>query len=365
MKINYLNLSGQFEVEDILDGIRQELKTCRFILGPQVSEFESNFAKVCNTSYAIGVNSGTDALWLSLKALDIGLRDEVITVPNSFIATAGAVAAVGAKPVFVDINKEYNIDTSLIEKAITSKTKAIIPVHLTGNPADMPKIMAIAKKHNLYVVEDACQSVGSAINSQPTGSFGDFGCFSLHPLKSLNVWGDGGVITTNSKKLYERILLLRNHGLKNRNEVDFFGYNSRLDTIHAIVASQGIKKLPETIKSRIANAKIYDQQLCTICEFVTIPCRKDNVRHTFHVYMILAKKRDQLANYLEQNGIEAKIHYPIPIHLQKCCRSLGYKRGDFPVCEAQAESTLSIPIHQLLSENEIKYVADKIREFFL
>ncbi|MFA4830271.1 MAG: aminotransferase class V-fold PLP-dependent enzyme, partial [Thermodesulfovibrionales bacterium] len=193
MKVKYLNLPAQFDIEAILGDIREELKSCRFILGPQVQEFESDFAKLCKTSYALGLNSGTDALFLALKAVDIGPGDEVITVPNSFIATAAVIAAAGAKPVFVDVDEEYNMDANLIERAITPRTKAILPVHLTGNPADMPEIMSIAKKYKLFVIEDACQSVGATIDGKPTGSFGDFGCFSLHPLKNLNVWGDGGV----------------------------------------------------------------------------------------------------------------------------------------------------------------------------
>jgi dTDP-4-amino-4,6-dideoxygalactose transaminase len=364
MNVPYINIPGQFEVEDILNDIRQELKNCRFILGPQVSEFESNFKKICNTTYALGVNSGTDALWLSLKALDIGFGDEVITAPNSFVATAGAIVAVGATPVFVDVDEEYNIDPTLIEKAITPKTKAIIPVHLTGNPADMPAILAIAKKRKLHVIEDACQSVGSEIDGTPTGSFGEFGCFSLHPLKNLNVWGDGGVITTNSKELYDKVFLLRNHGLKNRDEVSCFGYNSRLDTLQAIVANRVLLKLPETISRRIQNARLYDTRLATLRPWIKTPCRKKNVLHTFHVYMVLAQRRDELIAFLEKNGIGTKIHYPIPIHLQNCSVKLGYKKGDFPVCEEQSEAILSLPVHQLLTEQQINYVADTITTFY-
>jgi len=364
MEVKYLNLPAQFDIEAILGDIREELKSCRFILGPQVKEFESDFAKLCKTSYALGLNSGTDALFLALKAVNIGPGDEVITVPNSFIATAAVIAAAGAKPVFVDVDEEYNMDVKLIERAITPRTKAILPVHLTGNPADMPKIMAIAKKYKLFVIEDACQSVGATIDNKPTGSFGDFGCFSLHPLKNLNVWGDGGVITTNSKEFYEKLILLRNHGLKNRNEVEFLAFNSRLDTIQAIVAKRVMKKLDSVTEKRIENARKYNERLAGIPEFVSTPTKGKNVKHVFHVYVIRAKKRDELAGFLEKNGIETKIHYPIPIHLQKGCQYLGYKFGDFPVCEAQSKEIMSLPVHQLLADNEINYVVEKIKEFY-
>lgn len=364
MQVKYLNLPAQFDVEAIIGALREELKSCRFILGPAVQEFESSFARLCKTNYALGLNSGTDALFLALKALDIGHGDEVITVPNSFIAPTGAIVAAGAKPVFVDVDEEYNMDVNLIEGAITSCTKAILPVHLTGNPANMPKIMEIARKHNLYVIEDAAQSVGATINNKPTGSFGDFGCFSLHPLKNLNVWGDGGVITTDSKEYYEKLTLLRNHGLINRNEVEFLGYNSRLDTIHAIVANCVMKKLDSLTEKRIKNARRYDERLANISGFVSTPLRKKDVKHVFHVYVIRAHRRDELASFLEKNGIETKIHYPIPIHLQKGCHHLGYQQGDFPVCETQARSILSLPVHQLLTDDEIDYVTDKIKEFY-
>jgi aminotransferase EvaB len=364
MKVRYLNLPAQFDVKSILREIREELKRCQFILGPQVKEFETNFARLCQTNYAIGLNSGTDALFLALKALNIGSGDEVITVPNSFIATTGAIVTTGARPIFVDVDEEYNIDVNLIEQAITSQIKAILPVHLTGNPADMQRIMAIARKYSLPVIEDACQSVGAAIDNKPTGSFGNLGCFSLHPLKNLNVWGDGGVITTNSREYYERLMLLRNHGLKTRDEVEVLGYNSRLDTIQAIVANNVMGKLDFVIEKRIKNACRYNERLAEISEFVTTPIKKKNVKHVFHVYVVRAQRRDELASYLEANGIETKIHYPIPLHLQKGCQHLGYKQGDFPVCEAQAQSILSLPIHQHLTEREIDYVADKIKEFY-
>ena len=364
MKVKYLDLPKQFKDEALWAALKEQFETCQFILGPEVEEFESNFAKLCQIPYALGVNSGTDALFLAFKALDIGSGDEVITVPNSFIATTGAIVATGARPVFVDVGPDYNIDIELIKPAITHRTKAILPVHLTGNPADMPKIMEIAEENNLYVIEDACQAVKASINGQPVGSFGDVGCFSMHPLKNLNVCGDGGVLTTNSKELYEKIALLRNHGLKNREEVEFFGYNSRLDTIQAAVANHVIKNIKSINEARRRNALIYDRELKELHDFVTLPPRRQGIKQVFHTFIIQVKNRSELVKYLNERGVETKIHYPIPIHLQRPCRELGYKEGDFPVCEKQVESILTLPIHQYLTEEQIYYITDLIKKFY-
>lgn len=364
-KVKYVDLPKQANVEAILSDIKELLlKTGQFTLGQPVTEFEAKFAKLCKTKYAIGVNSGTDALFLTMKALNIGSGDEVITAPNSFIATAGAIANAGARPVFVDVNDEYNIDADLIERAITPRTKAIMPVHLTGNPADLLRIMEIANRYNLYVIEDACQAVAASIDGQPVGSFGIAGCFSFHPLKNLNVWGDGGIIVTNSKELFDRIVLMRNHGLKGRDEVEFFAYNSRLDSIHAIVANQLLNVLDAITDTRIRNAKTYDDALSDMVNYITIPPRKSKVRQVYHTYVIQARERNKLGAYLAEKGIEAKVHYPIPIHLQEASKYLGYKEGDFPVCEAQAKSILTLPVHQHLTEDQIGYVIDTIWKFY-
>jgi dTDP-4-amino-4,6-dideoxygalactose transaminase len=364
LQVKYLDLPKQFKDEVLWASLKGQFETCQFIMGPEVEKFESNFARLCHTVYALGVNSGTDALFLALKALDIGLGDEVITVPNSFVATVGAIIAAGAIPVFVDVRPDYNINVELIEPAITDRTKAILPVHLTGNPADMIKIMEIAKRHNLYAIEDAAQAVTASINGQPVGSFGDIGCFSFHPLKNLNVCGDGGVLTTSSKGIYEKVRMLRNHGLKNRDEIEFFGYNSRLDTIQALVANHVLENLQSITDKRIKNAKLYDDELKEIYDFVTLPPRKENVKQVFHTYVIQVSNRTGLIRYLDEHGVETKIHYPIPLHLQKPCQKLGYKKGDFPVCENQAERILSLPIHQHLTEEQIYYVADLIKKFY-
>ena len=364
MQVKYLDLPKQFKDEALWAALKEQFETCQFILGPEVERFESNFAKLCHISYALGVNSGTDAIFLTLRALGIGPGDEVITVPNSFIATTGAIIASGARPVFVDVGLDYNMNSKLIEAAITPQTKAVLPVHLTGNPADMPRIMNIAQKHGLYVVEDAAQAVGASINGQPVGSFGDTGCFSLHPLKNLNVCGDGGVLTTNSKELYEKIALLRNHGLKNRDEVEFFGYNSRMDTIQAVVANRVMKNIKSITEARRRNALIYDREFKELHDFVTLPPRRQGIKQVFHTYIIQVKNRSELVKYLNEHGVETKIHYPIPIHLQRPCRELGYKKGNFPVCEKQAESILTLPIHQHLTEEQIYYITDLIKNFY-
>ena len=233
MKVKFVDLQRQFDDPALWTAIKQEIEICQFVMGQEVEVFEANFAKLCQTPFALGLNSGTDAIFLALKALDIGPGDEVITAPNSFFATAGAIVAAGARPVFVDVGPDYNINPDLIEPAVTEKTRAILPVHLTGNPANMPEIIEIVHRLGLYMLEDAAQAVGASINGKVVGSFGDAGCFSLHPLKNLNVCGDGGVLVTSSQEIYEKVRLLRNHGLKNRDEIELFGYNSRLVSCHA------------------------------------------------------------------------------------------------------------------------------------
>jgi dTDP-4-amino-4,6-dideoxygalactose transaminase len=364
MKVKYLDLPQQFSDKTLLDAVKKLFETCQFIMGPEVERFEAAFAALCGTRFALGLNSGTDALFLALKALGIGSGDEVITVPNSFIATAGAIVAAGARPVFVDVGNDYNMNPDLIESAVTPHTKAIVPVHLTGNPADMARIIEISRKHRLYVVEDAAQAVTASMNGKRVGSFGDIGCFSLHPLKNLNAAGDAGVLTTDSEEIYAQIKMLRNHGLKNRDEIEFFGYNSRLDTIQAAVANHVIYGIDAVTEKRISNARIYDSTFKDMGDYVTVPPRRDNVRQVFHTYVVQVKDREHLKSYLDSNGIETKIHYPIPIHLQKPCRQWGYKRGDFPVTERQSETILTLPIHQYLTEQQLNYVIETMWQFY-
>jgi len=364
MRVNYTDLPKGTNADVILAALREQLCVCNFTLGPEVGEFEESFARVCGTKYAIGVNSGTDALILSLKSLGIGTGDEVITAPDTFTATVGAIVMAGARPVFVDVGDDFNINPELIPAAITPRTKAIIPVHLTGNPADMPTILNMARSAGIHVVEDACQAIGASINGQPAGSFGATAAFSLHPLKNLNVWGDGGVITTSSPEIDRKLRLMRNHGLINRDEVVFFAYNSRLDTVQAIVALHLIPFLETITETRIRHAEFYDEAFKDLADFVTVPPRRPGVRQVFHTYVIQVQDRDQLLSYLNENGVEAKIHYPIPVHLQKAAEYLGYKKGDFPVAEAQARSIITLPVHQHLSMDQLDYVVGVVRKFY-
>lgn len=364
MQVKYLDLQKQFNNEDIRNILEEQLGLCQFIMGSEVKKFEAEFAKLCGTAFALGLNSGTDALFLALKALNIGSGDEVITVPNSFVATAGAIIATGAKPVFVDVGADYNMDVELIKPAITHRTKVIIPVHLTGNPADMLRIMRIARRANLFVAEDAAQAVGATIAGRPAGSFGDIGCFSLHPLKNLNVCGDGGVLVTDSKEINAKVKLLRNHGLKNRDEIEFFGYNSRLDTLQAVIGRHVMNKLKDITRKRRKNASIYNRELKNLNESITLPPIRENTTPVYHTYVVLATKRTELIAYLQKHDVETKVHYPVPIHLQKPCRKMGYKKGDFPVCEKHSEEILSLPVHQHLKKEQIYYVTDLIKTFY-
>ncbi len=366
MHVPFSYLNRQFEnVEPYLDDIRKFVKTGDFTLGAPLRKFEKRFAAVCGAPYAIGVASGTDALMLSMEVLGIGRGDEVITTPMTFIATVGAIVAIGARPIFVDSEDGFVIDASKIEKAVTSKTKAIVPVHYTGNVVNMPVVMKVARKYGLFVVEDACQAVAAKLNGLPVGSWGQTACFSLHPLKNLNVWSDGGIIATRSKRLSERIRLYRNHGLANRDQVTMFGRNSRLDTLQAVIGNRLIRKVEFITEQRIANAKRYDEALSDLGDFVRVPKRRPGVKHVYHLYMIRCKDRDRLLNYLNQNGIEAKVHYPVPVHLQKAAKHLGYKKGDFPVCERDSRDIITLPAHQHLTSAEMNHVIERIHSFYL
>lgn len=364
MKVEFSYLKRQFgEVDEIIQGIRSVVSRGDYTLGKEVKEFEEKFAKFCGTLYAIGVNSGTDALFLSMKALGIGLGDEVITVPYTFFATVGAIVATGARPVFVDVNNEYLMDTNKIEAVITERTKAILPVQWAGNICDMDKIMALAAKYSLFMVEDACQSVGALLNDKMAGSFGNAGAFSMHPLKNLNVWGDGGIIATNSQSCYKKLLLLRNHGLIGRNICQEFAYNSRLHTVQAAVALHALKNLSFVTNKRMEIARYYDGSFKNIPQ-LKIPPRPANKKHVFHLYILLAENRNGLLRWLLDNDIDAKIHYPTPLHLQPASAFLGYKEGSFPVCESQAKSIISLPLHQHLTDEEIDFVVDTVQKFY-
>jgi len=364
MKVSYSYLLEQFKnPKPILEDIEKLVKTGDFTLGKPLEEFEEEFAKFIGRKYAIGVGTGTDALRLSLIALNVKAQDEIITAVNTFYSTAAAICTVGGKPVFVDTNKKLVIDVNKIEDVITNKTVGILPVHLNGCPADIEDIMKIAEKYNLWVVEDTCQAIGAEINGRKVGTWGISGCFSLHPLKNINVWGDGGLVLTDSEEFYNKIRILRNNGLINRDECVVYAYNCRLDTLQAVVGLHVIKDEHNIIKKRVENAKFYDNELLKISQ-IKVPPRNDNIKNVHHNYIVLAEDRNNLLKFLQKNGIDAKIHYPIPLHLQKASNYLGYKKGDFPEAEYQANHVISLPVHQHLTSEQKRYVVDKITEFY-
>ncbi len=365
MKVEFSYLSRQFaDVDPIFADLKEFIKTGDFTLGKKLEEFEAKFAEFVGVKHAIGVNSGTDGLILSLKAQGVGAGDEVITSAETFIATAGAIAATGARPVFVDVNDEYQIDHNLIERALTKKTKAIMPVWFTGNAPEMKPILEIAARHGLPVVEDSCCGIDAALDGKKAGSFGVSGAFSFHPLKNLNVWSDGGMITTDSDKTADFLRLYRNHGLATRDEVAIFGVNSRLDTFQAVVALRLLPLVRGITDARIANARKLDAGFSELKGFIEIPPRRANVRQVFHLYMVRAKDRDGLLKHCVAKGVDAKVHYPIPLPYQQCARHLGYKPGDFPKTERDCASIITFPAHQHLTAEEVQYIIDTVKEYY-
>lgn len=362
--INHNYLSEQFaDYEDILAKIGEVVKKGDFTLGRAVNDFEERYAKLVGAKHAIGVGSGTDAIFLSLKAIGVKEGDEVITTPFTFYATIGAIVTAGATPVFVDARDDYNIDPSKIEAAITDKTKAIVPVHWSGKPCDMDPIQDIAKCHDLHIIEDACHAITASYKGRPAGTYGTAGCFSMHPLKNLNVWGDGGIVCTNNDDFANKMRLMRNHGLRDRDHCDIFAYNSRLDTVQAVVADHLLDKLPALTEKRIANAAYLDERLNQITG-VTVPCREGDIRQVYHIYSLRFDRRDELQTYLEARGIDAKIHYPIPMHLQPAAREWGHKVGDFPVAEAICNSVMSLPVHEFIEQDQLDEMVTAIDEFY-
>ena len=347
--------------KEIDSAIKNVLSKTNFILGEEVKIFEEKFADYCRVDYAVGVNSGTDALFLAMKALGIGLGDEVITVPNSFLASTSSIIACGATPVFVDVDEDMNINPDLIPDAINKNTKVILPVHLTGRPAEMTPILEIAENNNLFVIEDCAQAIGAEYKNQKVGSFGKINCFSLHPLKTLNACGDGGVITTNDEEIYKQLLALRNIGLKDRDHADIWGYNSRLDTLQAAILNVKFKYLEEWTEKRRMNAKNY---IANLKNLIKLPEEKEYMKSVYHTFVIQTERRDELQKYLSENDVDTKIHYPIPIHFQVAAKALGYKKGDLPVCERQAENILSLPIYHNLTNEQMNYIISTIKSFF-
>ena len=363
LRVPYTDFPAQFEEQrgEIMEALERVCWRGDFILGKEVEEFERAFAAFCGVAQAIGVASGTDALILALKALGIGSGDEVITPPNSWISSTSSIALVGARPVFADVTEEFTIDPERVEAAITPRTKAIMPVHLTGWCADMGAICAIAARHGVAIIEDAAQAVGARSNGRPAGSLGTIGCFSLHPLKNLSGIGDGGIMTTDDEGLGQRIRLLRNHGLKTRDEAVLWGLNSRLDTVQAAVLRGRLKRLSHVIETRRRYAAQYRRRLSSL---VVCPVERPAEYASYHLFMIQCETRDALKRYLAERGVDAPIHYPTPLHLQPCCAGLGYRSGDFPMAESQARRILSLPIHQHLSEEQIDYVSKVVVEFY-
>ncbi len=361
----YVNVAAQHAAlrTELLAAVARVLDHSRFILGPEVDEFERRFADLCGVRFAVAVGSGTDALVLALRALRIGPGDEVITPPNSFVATSAAIALAGARPVFVDVGEDLNIDVSRIAAAITPRTRAILPVHLTGRPARMGPLMAIARRHTLAVVEDCAQAVAAACDGQRVGSFGEVGCFSLHPLKTLNACGDGGVLTTDNAVIDGRLRELRNLGLRNRAECAEWSVNSRLDTIQAAMLLVKLSHVDGWTERRRAHADTYRQLLDGVSE-VDLPVDRPNERAVYHTFVIRADRRDELRAFLTDAGIGTQIHYPVPIHLQTAARDLGYGPGSFPVAEAQAGRILSLPIYPELTAQDLARVASAVRRFY-
>jgi dTDP-4-amino-4,6-dideoxygalactose transaminase len=365
ISVPFVNLGLQYAQvrEEVLGAFDRLSSNGAYIMGPELEQFEQEFASYCGVKYAVGVGNGGEALLFSLLALGIGKGDEVITAPNSFVATAWAIANTGAKPVFVDVGDDYNINSELIEQAITSATRAIMPVHLTGKVADMRRIMEIAVGNNLQVVEDAAQAVGATYYGQKAGSFGDLGCFSLHPLKNLHVHGDGGMIVTSDKSKYEYLQKIRNHGLVNRDSCEFWGYNSRLDNIQAAIGSIKLKYLDQWNDRYRAIASMYTTGILRN-ENLKLPDEKDYEKPVYHRYVITSPLREKLQSFLLEKGIESKINYPIPLHLQKAAKQYDYKKGDFPVTERLASEILSLPLYPEMTNKQVEFVIETVNDFF-
>lgn len=365
MKVPFVSIGRQYESlrKEFTLAFDQIGMSGQYIMGENLDNFEKEIAMYCESKYALGVANGSDALFLALKAMGIGEGDEVITCPNSFIASAWVIESTKARSVFVDCTEDYNMDPAKLEGVITNKTKAIIPVHLTGRPAPMDQINAIAKKYNLYVIEDSAQAIGARYKGKRVGSLGDAAGFSLHPLKNLGVIGDGGVFTTNNKDLYETVKKLRNHGLKNRDECELWGFNSRLDSLQAKLASIKLKHLNSwNDRFREIACKYRDG----LSDLVHTPIDMSYEEPVYHNFVIRVDQtiRDDLMSFLLTKGVETKIHYPIPIHLQECAENLKYKKGDFPLTEKYALEMISLPIYPELSNEEIGIVIKSVREFF-
>lgn len=360
LDVNRLNSAFGSKIKEAIDNV---VDSGAFILGPAVANFERNFADYCGVEHAIGVDNGSSALSLSLKAIGVKTGDEVITVANTFNATVAAIVNAGAKPILVDINpKTYNMDPNQVEDKITKNTRVILPVHLYGQPADMDALLEIAKKHNLHLIEDSCQGHGAIFNGKKTGSFGDAAAFSFYPGKNLGAMGDGGMITTNDDRLAKKIRMLGNYGQETKYHHDIIGDNSRLDAIQAAVLDVKLARLDEWNDNRKTIALYYNERFRNLS--IKTPEIDPRGKHVFHLYVIRTEHRNELSDFLNKNSVQTGIHYPIPIHLQPAFANLGYKKGDFPVTEEYADKILSLPMDPLMSFLEIQIVVSKVKEFF-
>jgi len=367
MGVPFFDLKRQHHsIKDELDAVVQQvMDSCRFVLGEKVISFEKEFATFCGTDFAVGVANGTDALRLALLTCGIGKGDEVITVPSTFIGTTESISQAGAKIVFVDIDPQtHNINVSQIEEKINERTRAILPVHLFGQPSDMDPIMNLAKKYNLKVVEDACQAHGAEYKGREAGSIGDAGCFSFYPSKNLGAFGDGGMLVTSDEEVAQKVRMFRDHGQIKKYEHSVEGANSRLDEIQAAILKVKLRMLDEWNRLRRRSASVYDDLLQDVNEVVR-PLEAECAKHVYHLYVIRTHKRDELQEWLTLQGIGTGLHYPVPLHLQEAYRYLGYREGDFPVAEECAKEILSLPMFPELTEEEITKVASEIRTFFV
>jgi dTDP-4-amino-4,6-dideoxygalactose transaminase len=362
MKIPYVNLSYKNKSKKELVSIfKNILDKGEYVGGREIIKFENNISKLCKTKYAVALNSGTDALTIALHLLNVRKGDEVITTPNSFIASTAVIVHLGAKPIFVDVLDDQNMDPSKIEKAISKKTKVIMPVHLSGRMCQMDKIMRIANRYNLKVVEDAAQAIGSRYKDKMSGSYAQIGCFSAHPLKNLGALGDAGYLTTDNYEYYKKCKSLINHGMENRSIIKNFGYVSRMDNLQAAFLNLKIKKLKNSISIRRRNAKIYEKEINK--NLIKINFEKKEEFNTYHTFVIQIDNRNKLKKYLESKGVSTSIHYPIPIHLQPAAKKLGYKKGDFINAEKQSSQILTLPINENLGVKQIKSICKLINNF--
>lgn len=346
---------------EIMQAVEYVLDSGQYILGPEVAAFEHEFAEYCQTKFAVGISNGTCALNLVLRGIGLAEGDEIITVSNSFVASASSIALAGAKPVFVDICADGNIDPQKLEDAITSRTRAVVPVHLTGRPAKMKNILEIAQRYDIFVLEDAAQAIGASLDGKRVGSWGHAACFSLHPLKNLHAFGDGGMVTTKDLDLLNQLAKSRNHGLANREQCDFWSFNCRLDEIQAAMLRVQLHHLDMWTETRRTLAIRYNDLLRP---YVEVPDEGPGERCVFQTYVVKAEKRDELKHYLNNNGVEALIHYATPIHLQPAAKELGYSSADFPVTMHHVGRILSLPLYPTMTHTQQDHVVDLIVSFY-